>query len=248
MVDFGEPNNTGNAGIIAAMKRISFAMSNEETRYYLNGIYFGEHNGAPVVVATDGHRLAMTILPATPDALRGILLPSELIKYLISRKVEPSGVASRAAEKGAPFVRFDYPGLTVKAKTIDGTYPQFGRVIPKSPIKRATINRLKMIKVLTRIQTLQERKGRAVKLEFTDSSIVISVTNPDFGTGSETFTAFTRHFAGPHSAGFNCQYLIEALSAFTANLVEYAQDDRQSPASFTAADDGLTVVLMPMRV
>lgn len=246
--DFGPDQSIHNAGIIAAMKRVRFAVSNEETRYYLNGVYFGSYNDTPVIVATDGHRLAMQTIAFAPDALAGLIMPRGLVDYLISRKIEPNSVAGAQAEKGAPSVRLDYDGLTVKGRTVDGTFPDFTRVIPKAPTKRATFDRLKLLTVLRRIMVMSNERRRTVKLSFGASALTLSVSNPDWGNGFETFTGFTGHFEGGYDVGFNARYLIDALSNFTADEVLLAQDDAGSPAVLSAENDTLLTVLMPMRV
>ena len=247
VADFGPAQSIHNAGIIAAMKRVRFAISNEGTRYYLNGVYFGKYNGAPVIVATDGHRLAMQTITFAPDALDGLIVPHGLVNYLISRKAEPNFVAGTSPGNGTPCVRFDYDGLTVKARTIDGTFPDFTRVIPKTPTKRATFDRRELLIALKRIAAMLGKDGKYVKLSFGSSSLTLSIKNPDWGNGSEKFTKFTKHFDGAYDVGFNASYLIEALSGFTGNDVTLSQDDKASPATITAEDDGLLVVLMPMR-
>ena len=245
--DFGPQQSIHNAGIIAAMKRVRFAISNEETRYYLNGVYFGNYNGAPVIVATDGHRLAMQTIAILPDALTGLIVPHGLVDYLVSRKVEPNFVAGAISTSGAPSVRFDYDGLTVKARTIDGTFPDFTRVIPKAPTKRATFDRQKLLTALKRIAAMIGRDMAFVKLSFGQSLLTLSIKNPNWGNGSENLTSFTKHFAGGYEVGFNARYLIEALACFTGSDVTLSQDDAGSPATITAEGDSLLVVLMPMR-
>lgn len=246
--DFGPAQSPHNAGIIAAMKRVRFAISNEKIRYYLNGVYFGKYNDAPVIVATDGHRLAIHTIAFAPDALDGLIVPHGLVDYLISRKVEPNFVAGAIPGNGAPRVRFDYDGLTVKALTIDGTFPDFTRVIQKTPTKRATFDRRELLIALRRIVAMLGKDGKSVKLSFGASSLTLSIKNPDWGNGSENFTKFVRHFDGAYDVGFNASYLIDALASFTGNDVTLSQDDKASPATITAEDDGLLVVLMPMRV
>lgn len=235
---------THNAGLVAAMRRVRFAISTEETRYYLNGVsILNDGDGNPVLAATDGHRLAMLPLPFAPDGSIGSIIHAGVVAWLCARKGEPKAVTF-AAEW--PAVKFEYDGLTLGAKLIDGTYPDIFRVIPRNALEYLSVDRRAMLVVLRRIASFVET-ARAVRIEAADGGVLLTVK-----AGERAAREFvSAEVPTPFCAGFNCRYLIDALSAFTAERVSFAAAPKEaagSPSLITAADDPLRVVVMPMRV
>lgn len=252
-LDYGAGEATGNAGILAAMRQVRFAVSNEETRYYLNGICLSTYLGKPCVVATDGHRAAIAEIPFLPSGANNSIVPRDLVDYLLSRKAEPERIALVEVQGKAGRIKVDFPGLSVKGKLIDGTYPDFTRVVPKDAKPVMTFDRAKMLKTLRRMMAFAAQRGmygRPVKMTFaTDrSGVDLEIRDADDGKGREVFSAcaIEPQFGG-FAVGFNAQYLIDVLSAFTGETISMREDDAVSPAVFTSLDDALTVVLMPMQ-
>lgn len=248
--DFGEGDSTGNAGILAAIKRILFAVSNEETRYYLNGVCFSTFQGVPCVVSTNGHMAAIAEIPFLPTNADKQIVPIGLLKYLVSRRTEPDRISFIAEPKGR--IKVDFPGLQVKGKLIDGTYPDYSRIVPKNATPRMTFDRARLLTILKRMAAFANTGlygGRAVKLKFKDDgTVALTLRHPSSGDANESFAACgVDEKSYGYEVAFNAQYLIKILSAFTADTVSLAQDDASSPALFTAENDGLRVVAMPMR-
>lgn len=239
----------GNAGLVDAMRRIRFAVSTEETRYYLNGVaIINDHDGKPVAVATDGYRLALTPLAYEIEGAPGRIIPRRVVDYLCARKGEPEAITFA----DQPYIKVEYAGLTLSAKTIDGTYPDVFRIIPADATPVFSVDRHKLIPVLRRMESVFARRERAVKLTIVDGELAMSVTHPDYGSGRERLPVECEPGIAAET-GFNISYLIEALSAFRGDRVTFAVAGLASelagnPCLMTCADDALRIVLMPMRM
>lgn len=237
----------GNLGLLAAMRRVAPFISTEETRYYLNGICLSRGpDGAPCVVATDGHRLAWmpTGAVAMAEGESDPIIPRDALKVLLAQKAEPGTV-----QFGALRTRFEWPGLRLTAKLIDGTYPDFRRVIPKfetAPALEVELPRGAMLAALRRLSVMSDVSSRPVKTWFSADGLQLSMLCD--GQSFEETVAL----AGPaaeHVSGFNAGYLIQVLRSFpNAEVIRMYHEEPGAPAMFTADGDALTVVLMPMRV
>lgn len=244
----GERSDIGNAGLVAAIRRVRFAILTEETRYYLNGVALIENaDGEAFAVATDGHRLAIQPISFMPSAGKGQIIPRGLITYLCGRKVEPKAVTFSG---GKPRVQFDFDGLVVKGKLIDGTYPDIWRAVPKEPVHYLSADRAKMLTVLKRIAAFVGAGGndwRGVKLTGDGEKLTLTAER-SAESASETIPA---QCSEPFAAGYNIRYLVDAVSALTGETVSLASEKGQiagAPATITSNDDDLRVVLMPMRI
>lgn len=244
----GERTATDNAGLVAAFRRVRFAISTEETRYYLNGVALLEDaDGHAFAAATDGHRLAVQPISFMPTGAKGQIIHHRLVSYLCSQKSEPKAVTF---QEDKPRALFEYDGLTVSAKLIDGTYPDIWRVVPKDTVPHFTVDRLKLLTVLRRIgafTTSSSIDWRGIKITAETGQIVLSHSNAETtireAVPAECLEAF--------DVGYNIKYLIDALSALTGETVCFqAQKDQiaGSPCTVTSENDPLMVVLMPMMV
>lgn len=233
----------------ALLARVNFAVSAEGTRYYLNGIFWHVLDGDLVSVATDGYRLALMRTPAPEGAegMPGIIIPrktvGELLKLMKAEREETVGIEISLAK-----ARFEFGRMHLVSKLIDGTFPEYQRVIPQRNDKVATAGREDLIRAADRVSTISSERGRGIRLSFTGEALELSVTNPDAGSSSEEVEI---RFSGPDmEIGFNAKYLADALGALEGDVAKIALADSGSPALITGtlAKEPFLTVLMPMRV
>ena len=257
----GATTASGNLGLVAAMRRVCFAIHTEETRYYLNGVALVEKpatedgsQSRAFVVATDGARLAMMPIGAMPAGAAGAIIPSEVVHWLCATKAEPercvfSGMTAGEEGYRHPAASFEFAGMRLSAKLIDGTYPDIFRVIPRDPKPVFSADRRQMLRVLARMAAFTGKQFRAVKL--IGSDVLVLSMNVDGNSASERLEIERAQDGGaPFEVGYNVSYLIDALGALTGERVTFAADDgpTSAPALITADGDDLRIVQMPMRV
>jgi len=227
-----------------------FAISTEETRYYLNGIFFHvSDDPSPVLkaAATDGHRLArMTV--ARPDGAEGmpdIIVPRKCIAELrkLLDEVEGSVGVSLSASK----IRFEVGNAVLTSKLIDGTFPDYNRVIPTANDKLLKISPRALEEGVDRVATIATEKTRAVKMALDQDKITLSVTSPENGTAAEEVSGDYR--AEGFEIGFNARYLLDILGQVGGDTVELHLADAAAPTLIRENDRSPALyVLMPMRV
>jgi DNA polymerase-3 subunit beta len=239
----------------ADLKRLidktQFAISTEETRYYLNGIYFHtlETGGATVLraVATDGHRLARVEIeaPQGADGMPGVIVPRKAvaeIQKLVETTEENVGV-----ELSSSKVRLTFGGVVLTSKLIDGTFPDYQRVIPSGNDKRLTVERADFAKAVDRVSTISSERGRAVKLALNERRLMLSVNNPDSGSATEELEV--DYEATPLDIGFNARYLLDITSQLDGDTALFKLADPGSPTLIQDREGSPALyVLMPMRV
>jgi DNA polymerase-3 subunit beta len=236
------------AGMLA---RTEFAISSEEARYYLNGAFLHciEIEGLRLLrmVTTDGHRLAR-IETAAPDGtsdMPGVIVPRkagvEIVK--LCKGVTDDVTIALSQNK----MRVDIGDVRLSSKLIDGTYPDYSRVIPANNDKIATLNRAAFAAAADRVSVVATERGRAVKLAFDPGRLVLSVTASDQNSAVEEIEA---NYDGPSiEIGFNSRYLSDILSTLEGDDVRVSMSDAGSPAVIqSTASDDLLIVLMPMRI
>ncbi len=234
--------------LVALLGRPSFAMSREETRYYLNGVYLHRLDERLAAVATDGHRLARATLaaPAGAERLDPVILPRDTVANLL--KLKPEGEVTIAATPTR--VSFTWGDITVLTKVIDGQFPDYERVIPKADQQsvKAGIDRKGLATTLDRVMAVATDRTRAVRLALGPGTATVSAREPDHGTAEDVVDLAS--YAGPPlEIGFNGRYLVDALDAFGADTITLQGDSAGSPALITDPDDpDILVVVMPMRV
>ncbi len=185
--------------------KTQFAISTEETRYYLNGIYLhtagNGQSTALRAVATDGHRLAQIDLPTPQGAMGmpGIIVPRKTVGEVL-RLIE-DGEAEVGIELSPTKIRFTLGEMVLTSKLIDGTFPDYARVIPVGNDKKLTIDKADFAAAVDRVSTVSSERGRAVKLALSGSKLVLSVTNPDSGSATEELEV--EYDAEPLDIGFN---------------------------------------------
>jgi DNA polymerase-3 subunit beta len=228
-----------------------FAISTEETRYYLNGIYLHTaHSGNKATlraVATDGHRLAQVELPLPKGAegMPGVIIPRKTVHEL-NRLIEDSSAAVKVAVSPAK-VRFEIGSVTLTSKLIDGTFPDYGRVIPQGNDKELTVSNAEFMSAVDRVSTIASERGRAVKLNIKPDKLVLSVNNPEGGSATEEIGV--EYTASPLEIGFNARYLLDIAGQLEGERATFKLADPGSPTMVNDPGDATALyVLMPMRV
>jgi DNA polymerase-3 subunit beta len=228
-----------------------FAISTEETRYYLNGIYLHDVNtpeGAMLrAVATDGHRLAQVQLPRPEGAkgMPGIIVPRKTVLELM-KLIEDADADVEIALSAAK-IRFTVGALTLTSKLIDGTFPDYDRVIPRGNDRVLEVDTRVFAQAVDRVSTISSEKGRAVKLNIAADRVTLTVNNPDSGSAEEELAA--SYAAEPLDIGFNSRYLLDVLGQFKGSNASFHFADAGSPTIVRDGEDASALyVLMPMRV
>ena len=231
--------------------KTQFAISTEETRYYLNGIYLhtpssGE-NGVLRAVATDGHRLAQYELPAPKGAegMPGVIVPRKTVGE-VQRLIE-GGDAEIGVELSTSKIRFTLGETVLTSKLIDGTFPDYGRVIPLGNDKELKVDKPDFEAAVDRVSTVSSERGRAVKLSLSGTRLLLSVTNPDSGSATEEIEV--EYGGDPLDIGFNSRYLLDIAAQIDSERAVFMLADPGSPTLIRDdANSGALYVLMPMRV
>ncbi len=239
------------ADLKALIEKTRFAISTEETRYYLNGIYLHHVDvGGEArlrAVATDGHRLAQVEVDA-PDGsagMPGIIVPRKTVLELV-RLIEDAD-STVEVSLSASKIRFVASSLTLTSKLIDGTFPDYERVIPQRNDKRMEVDVRLFTNAVDRVSTISSEKGRAVKLNIATDKVVLSVNNPESGSAEEEVAA--TYADEPLDIGFNSRYLLDIASQFKGDSASFEFADAGSPTIVRdTADERALYVLMPMRV
>jgi len=228
-----------------------FAISTEETRYYLNGIYVhvadGEEGQTLRAVATDGHRLAQVEqdLPEGAGSMPGVIVPRKTVGE-VRRLIDDFEGAVDVALSGTK-IRFAFNGAVVTSKLIDGTFPDYSRVIPQSNDKELQLDCRVFAEAVDRVSTISSDKTRSVKLNLSADLLTLSVNSPDSGTATEEIAA--SYAADDMEIGFNSKYLLDILQQVEGEMVDAHLADPASPTVLRdSVDEGVLYVLMPMRV
>jgi DNA polymerase-3 subunit beta len=233
------------------IEKTQFAISTEETRYYLNGIFVHtlEVEGHTMLrsVATDGHRLARVEIPAPAGSagMPGVIIPRKAVTEV--QKLIDDGVGDVAIEISATKARFTFGDVVLTSKLIDGTFPDYARVIPSGNDKRLVVERDSFARAVDRVSTISSERGRAVKLALADGKLTLSVTNPDSGSATEELEV--DYDSTPMEIGFNAKYLLDITSQLDSDTALFKLADSGSPTLVQNRDGSSALyVLMPMRV
>ncbi len=233
------------------IEKTQFAISTEETRYYLNGIYMHtmEVEGRPVlrVVSTDGHRLARVEVPAPAGSsdMPGIIVPRKAVSEI--QKLIEDPAAEIAVELSQTKIRLTFGDVVLTTKLIDGTFPDYGRVIPAGNDKYLTVEKAPFAAAVDRVSTISSERGRAVKLSIADGKLTLSVNNPDSGSATEELDV--DYDAAPMEIGFNARYLLDITAQLDNDTALLKLADSGSPTLVQDREGAAALyVLMPMRV
>ncbi len=224
-----------------------FAISTEETRYYLNGIFLHTAEGVLKAAATDGHRLARVTVdqPQGADGMPDVIVPRKCVAEL--RKLLDEVDGSVGVSLSGTKIRFDLGQAILTSKLIDGTFPDYSRVIPTANDKILKLDPKSFMQGVDRVSTIATEKTRAVKMALDRDKITLSVTSPENGTAAEEVPG--DYAALPFEIGFNSRYLLDILGQIDTDLVEVHLADAAAPTLIRENDKSAALyVLMPMRV
>jgi DNA polymerase-3 subunit beta len=231
--------------------RTRFAISTEETRFYLNGIYLHAakdgKTSALRAAATDGHRLARFELDMPDGAadIPGVIIPRKTVAELRRLLDDADGAIELSLSDTK--IQFNFNGLELTSKLIDGTFPDYQRVIPTSNDKVLSVESREFAQSVDRVSTISADKTRAVKLNISKDKVTLSVVNPESGTATEELGA--TYSASPIEIGFNARYLLDITGQIEGKEVRFLLSDAGSPTIIEDTEDARTLyVLMPMRV
>ncbi|MBY5933449.1 DNA polymerase III subunit beta [Tateyamaria omphalii] len=228
-----------------------FAISTEETRYYLNGVYMhiadGDDGKALRCVATDGHRLARidSDLPEGASDMPGVIVPRKTVGEL--RKLLDDDDMKIAVSVSETKVRFATPDITLTSKVIDGTFPDYTRVIPVGNTRKLEVDASDFAKAVDRVATVSSERSRAVKLQLDEDRLVLSVNAPDSGAAEEELAV--AYGDERLEIGFNAKYLLEIASQVDRENAVFMFNSSGDPTLMREGTDQSAVyVVMPMRV
>jgi len=231
--------------------RAEFAISTEETRYYLNGIYFHatDAEGTKILraVATDGHRLARVEAPLPDGAenMPGVIVPRKTIGEL-RKLIDETGEAVDIALSDTK-IRFGFGDAVLTSKLIDGTFPDYERVIPSGNDKTLDIECKGFADAVDRVSAISIEKSRAVKVVLSGTTLTLSASSPEHGTASEELEI--NYDAEDIEIGFNSRYLLDIAKQVKGDTLNLLMSDGSSPTILRDTDDlSALYVLMPMRV
>jgi DNA polymerase III subunit beta len=231
--------------------KTQFAISTEETRYYLNGIYLHAAGTAKAqtlrAVATDGHRLAQmeVELPKGAAGMPGIIVPRKTVGEV--HRLMEDGETEVTIELSPGKIRFTIGPTVLTSKLIDGTFPDYARVIPVGNDKELVVDKKEFEAAVDRVSTVSSERGRAVKLSINAGRLLLSVTNPDSGSANEELEV--EYAADPIDIGFNSRYLLDIAAQIESEAAVLKLADPGSPTLIQDKEQrGALYVLMPMRV
>jgi len=229
--------------------RTSFAVSTDATRYHLNGVFF-EHleNSVMRMTATDGHRLSMVdseVFLKMPELKRGLIIPKKGLSEFRRLLEEGQSSVGLAFERGYVFAQLN--GTYLFIRLIEGEYPDYRQVIPKSAERLMKVDRELFTSALKRVSLLAHEKSRGVKLALQNDQLTINSSNPDMGEAREEIDVTYK--GEPIDIGFNAKYMLDCLAVMNTENLEFHFKDRLSPGIIKGAgQQNHTYVIMPMRI
>ncbi len=227
--------------------RTRFAISTEETRYYLNGIYLHAADGIMRAVATDGHRLARVELPlpSGADGMPGVIVPRKTVGEL--RKLIDETDGDVEVSLSDTKVRYAFDQVELTSKLIDGTFPDYERVIPSGNTRMMQVDCKSFADAVDRVSTIATEKMRAVKMAMAPGVMTLSASSQDSGSAVEEIEVGYDNEA--LEIGFNSRYLLDIASQVESGQARFEMADASSPTIVRdVEDDSALYVLMPMRV
>ena len=249
--DYGHTFKLSAQELRSLIDRTRFAISTEETRYYLNGIYLHEFDSAdtPVMraVATDGHRLASVEVPLPEGAtgMPGVIVPRKTVGEL-RKLIDETGDDIEIALSETK-IRFSFDDAVLTSKLIDGSFPDYQRVIPQDNDKQLTVSCKPFAEAVDRVSAISSEKSRAVKLALTSGSLTLSASSPEHGNATEEIEV--DYDGGEIEIGFNSSYLLDIARQIDGDEAVFSMSDAASPTVLQKAGDPSAIyVLMPMRV
>jgi len=243
--------NVTAAELRSLIDRTKFAISTEETRYYLNGIYLhkADRDGVDVLraVATDGHRLASVEapLPTGSENMPGVIVPRKAVTEL--RKLIDESGDEVAISMSESKIRFSFDNAVLTSKLIDGTFPDYQRVIPSGNDKDMEVNCKLFSDAVDRVSAISSEKSRAIKLVLSSGLLALSASSPEHGSAEEEIEV--TYEGDSVEIGFNSAYLLDITRQIEGDTALVSLADGNSPTILREMDDASALyVIMPMRV
>jgi DNA polymerase-3 subunit beta len=234
--------------------KTQFAITGEDTRYFLNGALFVLRADSMSLVATDGHRLALVTVPRD-GANEGIKADDE-VKVILPKKtlLELGKLLSEADgdifyERGENHLFFDVGSRVLISRMIDGQFPAYERVIPKGNDKHIEFERERLTSAVKRVALLSNERSRAVKFEIDKGRVDVTSSSSEFGEAHEQL--IVDYQGGAMAISFNAQYVLDFLNVVQTDAVSLSLKDEGSQAVMTpvgAQGYDYTYVIMPMRI
>ncbi len=229
------------------IERTRFAISTEETRYYLNGAFLHAQSGRLKMVATDGHRLAYAdcALPAGAGDMPDVIIPRATIAEFKKLAADAEGEITLSVSPQTIAAQRD--DLRLVSKLVDGLFPDYARILPKDASRTVSLERERFAAALDRVSIVASERARMVRFTHDDGAM-LKVSNPEAGQAEEDIDTIDGDSIA--DTGFNGKYLAEALNASPAETVHIGfGEDAATPAKITGEGDlNAFVVLMPLRV
>jgi DNA polymerase III subunit beta len=250
------PVNVATVDLMRLIDKTRFAISTEETRYYLTGIYLHTvvDDGRPVLraVATDGHRLALADMAAPEGSAGtpGVIVPRKTIQE--ARRLMEDAGETVAMQISPQKVRFDFGRAALTSKVIDGSFPDYTRVIPRENHRVMTVDNALFAAAVDRVATISSEKSRSVKLAAESGKVVLTVRNMETGQAVEELEI--DYDGEPFEIGFNARYLMDVTAQIGGENADFRFADRAASATMLdpvlvldPTDAGVQYVLMPLR-
>ncbi len=236
------------AELVALIEKPRFAVSTEETRYYLNGIYIhATENNMLCAVATDGHRLAKVEIEAPEGASKipGVIIPRKTVDAL--KKMADEAQDNIKISLSDTKICVTSNKTVLLSKLIDGTFPDYTRVIPKNNDKSLIVDSAIFTKAVDRVSTISSDKTKAVKAIVSQGKITLTATNDDNGTACEEIEA--NYNSDTVEIGFNSRYILDMMNAIEGDEAEFVFADGSAPVLVKDSGDASSLyVIMPMRI
>ena len=229
------------------VSKTQFAITGEDTRFFLNGAKFVLTPGSLTLVATDGHRLALVEVKHDVGQEAGIILPKKTLLELGKLLMEDDGDV--LFESGENHLFFEVGGRVLISRMIDGQFPAYERVIPKGNDKLIEFERERLNNAVKRVALLSNERSRAVKLEISKGKVEVTSSSSEFGEAHEEIPV--DYSGAALTISFNAQYVLDFLNAVETDLVSLSLKDEVSQAVMKpigAAGYDYTYVIMPMRI
>ena len=247
----GQKIVTKSANLFNLIDKTKFAISNEETRYFLNGLYFSisnvEDSSMLTFVGTDGHRLAKFSIPNSHQYqdLNGVIIPKKTINELYKLLSENSDDVEIEVSSNKIIFKFD--NLVFISKLVDGTFPDYKRVIPKNNNEILYINRSNLLSAVDRVSTIVNEKSPVIKFKLLKDLVNLSTSNNDNSSATEDIQA--KYEGKEIEIGFNAKYIMDVLDNLKEDEIQISFLDNSSPIiAKEKSNPDLIYVLMPMRV
>ena len=238
-----------NEALSDMINKTAFAVSTDAARYNLNGVFVEQlESGLTRMTATDGHRLSFVdqeIFLKIPDLKKGIIIPKKGLQEVKKAMEKSTESVSLSFYKGYLFLNSGDTYLYVKL--IDGEYPDYKQVIPKSVDKSVRLDTEQFLGCLRRVILFADERSKGIKLSIKVNTMVIQATNPDLGAIVEELPA--QYQGETIDIGFNARYMLDCLPSINSNELEFSFKDKSSPGILQGVNSrNHTYVIMPMRV